>query len=381
MRKLTKLFRYLTTNYEHHKFSVSQARFEDSLSENIVAITSAHPLPTKSHNRISRNSIIGLSFGVTACLILIVFVVYLTRKWLRKHSLNNDMSRNAEPPKFSQDIKPENPSTPHEIDNNSMYQQVELPDTGRVELLVGKSPSGSDKEMAEMPQSPTPVPTYELGTRHTSIATSTLHRQSDRIRNAIYVRNGFSRQSGDSFSALKESPCVETVISSSPRHESLDLERPLPTPPERTAEYLNRALPSIPNSESTQISPTKTSSSGRFSVTNCLHSLSSRTSTTFSDSGTDPLDNSLDMVWNDYDMSWESHHRQEPSLSSLSRSSTNIEIMILPEVAGRQIRRHPSLSSLPTEIEIVVPPGTPKSQIPNSPRSRTEERRTQGNFF
>ena len=323
----------------------------------------------------SRNSIIGLSFGLTAFVILIAFLVYFTRKKLRNHSQKNDMSKNAEPPTSSPDFKPANISALHEIGNSGSYLPGELPDSGKVELLDsclprelpdsgkvelldGNSPSGSGNEISEMAQSPEPVPLYELGTRHTSIATSTLHRQSERNRYAIVVQTGISRESSDSSQALKEPPRVETVISSSPRHKSLSLD-----------EYLNRALPSIPSSDSTQISPTKTSSS----------SLSSRTSVAYSDPETAPPDTSLDMIWKDYDMSWESNRRQEPSL--LSVSSKNIQIMIVPEAAERQMREYPSLSSLSTEVEIVVPPGTPKSQIPSSPSSHEGERTACANFF
>lgn len=382
---------YLIANYEHSNFSVSQARFEEGLAENIVAIPSADPTPTpRSHSRISHKSIIWLSIGLTAFVVLVVFLVYFARKRLRQNSQNNNVGSDTGSPGFSQDIKPANLSALHEIDNNSLYQHRELPDSGKVELLDGNSPSGSGNEISEMPQSPTPVPLCELGTRHTSIATSTLHRQSDRNRNAIFVKTRISRDNNDSSGVLSGSPCVETRISSSPGrksldldrspgHKSLDLDRPLPTPPQRTPEYLNRALPSIPSSDSTEISRTKTNSSTRLSVTNGLHSQSSRTSvTTLSDSGTAPPDTALDMIWKDYDMSWESHTQQEPSVLSLS--STDIRIMMPPEVVERQMREQPSLSSLST-IEIVVPPGTPKSQIPSTPSSSNGEQRTSGKFF
>ena len=287
------------------------------------------------------------------------------------------MSKISESPRFSQDIKPANLSALHEIDNNSLYLQRELPDSGKVELLDGNSPSGSGHEISEMPQSPAPAPLCELGTRHTSFATSTPRRQSDRNRNAIFVETGISRrESSDDAGVLKESPCVETVISSSPRHKSLNRDRQLPKPSEWSPEYLNRALPSIPSSDSTQVSLTKTSSSSP--ATNYVRRLSSSTSvTTISDSV--PPDTTLDMIWKYYDMSWESHRGQKPSL--LSTSSTDIKIMILPEVAEMQLREHPSLSSLSTDVEIVVPPGTPNKEITSSPNSSNGGRRASGRFF
>ena len=245
----------------------------------------------------------------------------------------------------------------------------ELPDSGKVELLDGNTPTGSGNEISEMPQSPSPAPLFELGTRHTSIATSSLRRQSDRNRNAIYVKTGILHESSDSSAVLKESPCVETVISSSPGHKSVE---PLASPPQWTPEYLNRALPSIPSSESTRGSPTKTHSSSRSSVTNHMHSLSSRTSTIFTDSGSIRSDGSLEKSYKDYDMSWESNRRPEPSL--LSPSSTDIEIMILPEVTEKQLREHPSISPLspPDVVEIVIPP---KSKAPSSASGGQSERR------
>ena len=231
-------------------------------------------------------------------------------------------------------------------------------------------PSGSGNEISEMPQSPKSAALYELGTRHTSVATSPSRRQSDRNRNAIFIKTGILRESSDSSEAPKGSLCVETKITSSPRHKSMDLSRPLPTPPQRTLEYLNRALPSPPSSNRTQSSPTKTSTSSPVSAMNGNHRLSSRTS--ISESGTIPPDTAIDMIWEDYDMSWDSQRRQQ--LSILSSSSTDIKIMIVPEVTERYVREYTSLSSISTDFEIVVPPGTPSSQIPSSASSRNEGR-------
>ena len=323
-------------------------------------------------------------------MVLVVLLVCFIRKRRSRNVQKNDVGSDTGSPGSSQDIKPTNISALHEIDNNSLYQHRELPDSGKVELLDGNSPSGSGNEISEMPQSPTPVPLCELGSGHTSLATSTLHRQSDRNKNAIFVKTRISRDNHDSSGAQSGSPCVETRISSSPGRKSLDLNRspelkpshlnrPLPTPPQRTLDYLNRALPSIPSSNSTDISPTKTNSSTRLSVTRGLHSQSSRTSvTTLSESGSIPPDTALDMIWKDYDMSWESHGQQEPSILSLS--STNIRIMMSPDVVERQMREQASLSSLST-VEIVVPPGTPKSQILSAPSSSNGERSTSGEFF
>lgn len=393
--------RYLITNYENSTFSVSQARFEDGLQEKIIAIPAANSTTTaKSHSHLSHDSIIGLSIGLTALLILIVALAYFTRQKLRKHFWKNDTSNNTRSPTFSPEIKPTNLSALHEADNNSLLQYRELsdtaalheidnnsllrfrelPDSGKVELLDGTSPSGSGNQISEMPQSPNPAPLCELGTRHTSIATSTLNIESDRPRHGILVKTGIMRKSRDSSeSSLKKSPYVETVISSPPRHKSQVLGRPLRTPPEWTPEYLNRALPSIPSSASTEDSPLKTSSSTPVSAPNYVHSLSSRTSVTDSDSGMAPPETALDLVMKDYDMSWGSPGRQQSSLLSLS--STNIKIMLPPEVAERDMREPSSSSSLSTDVEISVPPATIKSQPRSSHRSGRGLPRLQDNYF
>ena len=314
------------------------------------------------------------------------------RKRLRKSHQENNRSKPTEFSEFPPEIKAIQISGVWEADNNQLFFQTELPDNGKVELLDGNSPSGSGNKISEMPQPPSPAPLFELGTRHTSLATSSLRRQSDRNRNAILVSNGlYQRESRDSSGALKDIPFVETRISASPRHKSVELGVSLPTPPPPlTPEYLNRALPSTPDSDSTQISQTKTALSSLASACKRFGGrLSSRTSMTSAHSGaTTPPDMALEMIWKDYDMSWECNRRAESIFSS---SSKDIKIMMPPptttEVSrDRQLmmmREYPSLSSISMEIEIVVPPGTPNSQIPSQskPRAGGGERRARKAFF
>ena len=300
-----------------------------------------------------------------AFLSFVALLVYFRRKRLREDDKKKKGSKNSEFPRFSQEVKA-HISGVHEADNNSLQSPRELPDNGKVELLDGNSPSGSGHRIAEMAQSPSPTPMCELGTRHTSLATSSLRRQSDQNRKAIFVHTGiWRRESSDSSGALKETPCVETKISSSPRHKSVELGRSLPTTPQLTPEYLNRALPSPPTSDSTRVSLTKSNS---FSPT------STATSITSAHSGTNPPDTAMDMIWEDYDMSWETiPRRPEPSL-------VDIKIM-MPAEARRMIREYASLSSMSPGMEMVIPPGTPKSRIPSPARSRADERRTHDNFI
>ncbi|KAM0794413.1 aspartic peptidase domain-containing protein [Usnea florida] len=375
---------YLVTNYEYSNFSVSQARFEEGLPENIIALPAKDPLPktlpaTESHDHLSRSAIIGLSFGVAIFVGLLATLVFFTRKRLRKRKnlQTNDVGENAGDSSLPQDVKPANLSAVHEIGDNTFYFQRELPDSGKVELLDKSAPSGSGNKILEMAHNSEPAPLCELGTRHTSIASSSLRRQSDRNRRAIIVKTGILHESVDSASVLNASAFVETVISSSPRRESPSIS---PERPQWTPEYLNRALPSIPSSDSTQGSPTKTISSA-----NGIHSLSSRT-TAFSESEMESPETAVDMIFDeydltseDYDMSWDSNRRQEPP--PLSACSADVKIMMVPSITERQVHEFPSLSSLSADMEITAPPGTPTSQTTSRPSNRKTQRVPPDNFF
>ena len=263
-----------------------------------------------------------------------------------------------------------------EADNSSLRR--ELPDTGQptMELFDKDSPSGSANKIVEMPmpESPSPTPLYELGTRHTSRATSSVRTQSDRNKAVIYVSTGIvRRETSDSSGRLKESPRVETKISSSPEHKSLSPSRPIPTRRPLTKAYLARALPPTPKSSSTRTS--KSNASSALSAAKYAQSLSSRTS--FSSSG--PLTDN-ESILNDYASGWETHRRPEPSPISLY--STDIKIMMPPEMAERSMsmRGYPSMSSL-SPSEIVVPPGTPVMKTTSRIGSRERGRRQDGGLF
>ena len=320
---------------------------------------------------------------------LFALLVYFRRRRLRKDDHKKDGSKKSESPRISQDVKAVHISGVHEADNNSLqsrkeladngkvelqddsvYLRGELPDNGKVELLDGNSPSGSGHTMAEMAQPPSPTPLFELGTRHTSLASSSLRHQSDLNRKAIFISTGICRhESSDSPGALKNTPRVETKISASPRHKSVELGRSLPTTPQLTPEYLERkALPSPPASDSTQLSPTKSNS---FSPT------STATSVTSAHSGSAPPDTAMDMIWEDYDMSWGTPPRRS------GPSFFDIKIMMPADAAvdSQLIRQYVSRSFWSTHKEIVVPPGTPESQIPSPARSEADEGRRLDNFI
>lgn len=142
-----------------------------------------------------------------------------------------------------------------------------------------------------------------LGIRPPSIASSALHRQSDGGKCEILVSTDFSRKISDSPGTSAQSPSVETTISSSPQHLSLELNRP---------------LLSTPISNTTHMSPARNTSSNRFSIMSCVHRLSNRTSVFSSDSET------VACVPTETDMSWESHNLHETPI--MTSSSTDIEM-------------------------------------------------------
>lgn len=169
------------------------------------------------------------------------------------------------------------------------------------------------------------VPT--LGARSTTIGNSTLHRQSDGNRYEIFVSTDMSREVSDSFGKLAKSSCVETRISSSPKHKSLDLNRPLPSSPQRNSLNLPPPWPSIPNLNKTHMSPIRKPSSNHSSVVNRVHGLSNRASVSYSDSETlecMPTESSPDMYGTPHDTSLDPQSRRESTI--MRSSSTDIEM-------------------------------------------------------
>ena len=299
-------------------------------------------------------------------------------------------------PRSSQDVKPHHISGVHEADNNDFYGLREFPDTGKVELLDRNAPSGSGNKILEMPQSPSPAPLCELGTRHTSIATASLRRESDKNRatNIIVSTSISQRETSHSSSDSNESPRIETRISSSPEKPPPPLVpgRPLAMPRRMTLkEYLDRDLPSTPDSDSTQTSRTKTGYSTPASAAHRFRAHSNRTSATTMETSP-PSPSALDLIMDEYDMSWGSpsnhhhhRHRRPPEPSIFSSASTDIKIMMPPEVVGRRTHGYqPSMSSLSlsSDVGIIGPPGTPNISTPSSARSRERGgQRMRGGFF
>lgn len=212
------------------------------------------------------------------------------------------------------------------------------------------------------------------GTRHTSISNSTLHRRSDANRYKIFVSTDILRESSDGSGVPTESPCVETTISSSLRHKSPDLSHALQTPPQHKSLYMNRPLPSIPNSNSTQISPTKTGSSYRSSVMS-RKSVSNPDFEIVEYAPTDILGN---ISWDARDNNRETHGQCDASLTSLSTTDFEILNEMLADNASSGDPTHPEPPRDPCSLLDTISPGTlaptadsPASNVvsPNSPNS------------
>lgn len=177
------------------------------------------------------------------------------------------------------------------------------------------------------------VPKFE--TKPTSIANSTPQTQSDRNSCTIFVETDIFRESSNSSGGSTEIPCVETVISSSPRPMSLDLDRQLPTLPQSKPLDLNRPLPPTPISNDTQMLSTTTRPLHHLSVMSRDHRWSGSTSVSFSDPkivGYTPTDTMPNTIWPAHDTSWESHSPCEPSF--MSSASTDDEIIKHETLAG-----------------------------------------------
>ena len=343
---------YIITNYEHSNFSVSQCKFEDGLPEKIVTIPSA---TNTSGIPISRGVIIGASLGATAFLILIILLITLVvQRWRRKHSkrLSNDSTK----PLKGQEILTVFPI--QEMGHDSLYGiPRELADSGKVELMDDKSPSGSDKEILELPQAPPPV-CYELLADTASCGSRKTHTQrpsiacSAKSKTAIYASTRILTQSRTSIER-SSTPRVRTIITSGPSPRPKFPSRPEPlnlnpsSCPKALAPDLMRPLPPLPISESPQVSPvtpySQQSRRGLRRVPVRAPPNSMSTSGTFKHvSPTSPDDKSTDAF------------------------------------IGRE---HGSLSTSSMILEIVIPPGESEPEVSSISSIDMAEGRIPGDFF
>ena len=279
------------TNYEHSNFSVYQARFEGNLSKQIVAISSSDA-PTPSTNatteprhstRISGRTIVGASVGAAIFFLILVLILTITTwKWRSKASRQNK-GNSLGSSKFLDSIGIFN--TIYEIDNNSLYWgRPEVPDTGKAELLDRSCPSGSGKNIQELP----PHSPAGLMTSQYSRGNSTVKNQKSLNRMATFVSKGRSHENRRSSDKSEGFPRTELPAlvslrrSSSPRsssyHTSRNPDRKSPYPLRCRSLDLNRSLPTTPISESLQVSPVPTSFSSQFTIGDYLYTQSDRPS-------------------------------------------------------------------------------------------------------
>lgn len=194
-----------------------------------------------------------------------------------------------------------------------------------------------------------------------SIANSSLDRQSDGNKYEIVVSTDISRKISDSSGTPTGSSRVETTISSSPKHKSLDLDRPLPMPPQRNSLKLTRTSLPNPGSNSTHLPPRKNTSSNRLSGMDHAHRFSSRASVSYLNSEVvecAPTETSPDIFWTPHDTSWVSHSRREPSFMGSSSSDIEMRDEILAGNASSENPNCPEEPRNPCSPWNVVSPST-----------------------
>ena len=157
-----------------------------------------------------------------------------------------------------------------------------MPDTGRAELLDGNWPSGSGKEIQEMPpHSPAELMTSRHSPRSIAQNPKSLNRLpwvSKKRTKGNWTRSGESE--GFSHIELPILSSLRRPLSrrKSSHHTSRNPERPSTYPLRCQPLDLNRSLPTTPISESPQMSPFATSLSSQFTIRDYYYTHSNRTS-------------------------------------------------------------------------------------------------------
>ena len=237
---LTHLTRYLIMNYEHNNFSVAQSRFDYGVPANIIATPSNSTAIHINGSRIGRKTVIVLSIGVTTFIILIAVALrFVTRRWWSNAKTRNSNKKGAL--KLAPEPEALTAIPPQEIGHNSLCGNCqELHDSGKVELLDDRFPSGSGNIINELPQLPQPL-LEELITHpdsHTAAMARDLYATN---RWAVYVSTETIRESRRSVGSAVLSPYIESVITTSP------------TLPRRLSLKVNKTLPSIPFSSISRV--------------------------------------------------------------------------------------------------------------------------------
>ncbi|KAL9128508.1 MAG: hypothetical protein Q9217_002835 [Psora testacea] len=200
---------YVITDYERSNFSVSQAKFDDGIPENIITIRSTTAMP----GHISQKAIIGTRVGATVFVLLVVIALALFVYNLRRKSNKQIDADLPEASTLSQERKISISCSVREIGNNSTVGPIrELPDSGKAELLDEQSPSGSGNEISEMSEAHPVV--HELRTHRSSMEQFMIQANSTSTCK-IFVSTKILRKSAFGVDSTDGTRYVETMISAS----------------------------------------------------------------------------------------------------------------------------------------------------------------------
>ena len=351
LRMLNLSHRYLITNYENFSFSVSQAKFEEDLPEQIIAIPSKNntalprgPIPSRNTTAIPRGSspvskktTVGLSLGTTTGVLLLMFVlIFAIRKWRGRGRIPRKLHLDGV--ELSNSI--------HEIDSNSLYWKYrELDDSGKAELADKQWPSGSGKTIQEMPPHSPPPFIYELRTGRSLTNESSI--SANRFSGSANKRTSW--EVGSRSDKSKKLSSIKTIESTSTRQTS-SRQRPsrapypkadktVRSPLQRQPVGFDRSLPTTPISESLQSSPVVVSFPNRFTISDYVYDIS---------------------------------------------RSTSVALSTLVAKPARVLARpkDPRLSDLPVAMEIVIPPGySQPSESSLTSSGHKKEPKQSGGYF
>ncbi|KAM0804566.1 aspartic peptidase domain-containing protein [Usnea florida] len=284
--------RYLITNYEDSSFSVHQAKFEEGLPEQIIAIPSINttalprgPIPSRNttalprgSSPVSKKTTLGISLGTTTGVVLLVFaLIFAIRKWRRRMARKLDLD--------GVDM----PNSIHEIDNNSLYWNLgELDDTGKTELLDKQWPSGSGNHIQEMPPHTPPPFIYELRTGRSL----TNHSLISASRVSVSTNKKTVQELCSRSDTSKKLSNIRTTDSASGRQvpsqrrpsrpRNLKVGKPARSPLQSQQLDADQSLNTTPITESLQSSLVATGFPNRFTISDYVYDISRRTSVALS---------------------------------------------------------------------------------------------------
>ncbi|KAL8694405.1 MAG: hypothetical protein Q9224_003576 [Gallowayella concinna] len=139
---------YIITDYDQKNFTVAQAVFDDIVKTNIVPIPWDVTGVPNSTRPLNRGATIGVSIGSTVFVVLIaVFFTFIVLK-RRKYRALTASNKAAMPLEYSPEVKPISFIPTQEIGHQSV---PELHNISYQELLDDQAPSGSGKNIAELP--------------------------------------------------------------------------------------------------------------------------------------------------------------------------------------------------------------------------------------